>query len=626
MDVHFLGEFNSISDAWKMYPNGGGFGDYITVNGVRVDWSEYTNSWGEPDPVTPPYTPPAVVDGDLDVNGQGSFNKITTGDYVPGTSGAAIDEFGNGEFRTVKIDSLYIKNAAGDLVLLSDYIKTFKTELPPAWDEYSKTPLFDDIRLLVFDANSNEKYYTTVGDLKNLIKDSAGTGGGGELNIQILRSDDIDSTPTDNNVFSALRTLLEIRNRSLSKINSDSAYGLIKFLEGLEVGEFISGMLGGKGMRADKSGNIEATSLRLRALLEVPELRYNRLTVIGDELILTENGLIHTVEEIGERSYQLNMKLEEGEAISFISGDLVKGIFHHPNGFATSYMIVSEVGQTFMKATLANDADVPTPYNLPPQDFMNIARVGNISDIDRQRYMVFSSKLGGYQLYDGCSDFLSGRLVASFDTAQSFKHLFDNLPLREGLPYIYAAGLVVEDIIRIDYQGVPVREVYDRGPWEAERTYYNNDEQGTDDVWHYGCRWRCFSSSTTEEPRWDSSAWIMIEGNPDFTVDFMEMQNIFDPDNFNATLTVLAKLHNQDVTDDIRDTDIVWTRYSEDLNGVERVSSDNAWAQRHAGAGKSISLTADDADFLGYVPRVLRFTATVTLRDGITGQANIEYR
>jgi hypothetical protein len=110
----------------------------------------------------------------------------------------------------------------------------------------------------------------------------------------------------------------------------------------------------------------------------------------------------------------------------------------------------------------------------------------------------------------------------------------------------------------------------------------------------------------------------MIEGNPEFTVDFVEQESVFDPDNFNTTLTVVAKLYNIDVTDDVLDDDVVWTRYSEDVNGVERVNSDKAWGIRHAGAGKQISLTRDDVDFNGSdVPKVLRYTATVTLRDGM---------
>ena len=113
----------------------------------------------------------------------------------------------------------------------------------------------------------------------------------------------------------------------------------------------------------------------------------------------------------------------------------------------------------------------------------------------------------------------------------------------------------------------------------------------------------------------------MIEGNPDFIVDFAEADNIFDPDNFDTTLTIVAKIHNIVITDDILDADVMWTRYSEDDKGVERVASDNAWALKRANSGKSIHLTRDDIDFNGYVPKVVRFTATVTLRDGIGNAA-----
>ncbi len=379
-------------------------------------------------------------------------------------------------------------------------------------------------------------------------------------------------------VVELLSHIGNVNEKFLSRLTQDRAAALIKFLAGSEFGEFIPGMFGGKGAKIDSNGNIEATSLRLRSLLEVPELRYNRLTVIGDEFILTENGLIQSVEQLAERSYQLNMKLEDGEEIAFIAGDLVKGIFHHSGGFATSFLRVEEVGQTFMKVTLVADADVPPGYNAPPMNFMNIARVGNVSDTNRQRYMVFSSKLGGYQLYDGCSDFMNGTLVASFDTSQSFKSKFNNLPTKEGLPYVYAAGLVVQDIIRVDYQGVSVREIYDRGPWQSGVTYYNNDVNGTDDVWHLGCRWRCFSSSTTEEPSWTSAAWTMIEGRSDARMEFDSSAGYaFTRGNVNTDITPVVFIGNANVSADIVSEQWKWIRDSGDP------TADLVWNTEHAG-------------------------------------------
>lgn len=128
-------------------------------------------------------------------------------------------------------------------------------------------------------------------------------------------------------------------------------------------------------------------------------------------------------------------------------------------------------------------------------------------------------------------------------------------------------------------------------------------------------------TGTHTAPAWNNTAWAMIEGNPDFTVEFADTDYLFDPDKFDVTLTIIAWLHNIDITQDILDTDVVWTRYSEDAQGVARVASDNAWAIKRAGAGKSLHLTAEDIDFNGYIPRTIRFTATVTLRDGMGNTA-----
>lgn len=489
--------------------------------------------------------------------------------------------------------------------------------LPPRLSEYPRVPLGEGVIIPAFDPNSKTATVTTLGAILSaafeeiLSKIQSGQGSG-EL-VNLVRENDLQGA-SDNNVFSALRTLIEISKaitkegseQFISKINNDVAKGLIRFLAGIEIGEFIPGMFGGKGAMIDKFGNAEMTSLRLRALLEVPELRYNRLTVIGDELILTENGLIHTVEQLADRSYKLNMKLEDGEAIAFIAGDLVKGIFHHRTGFATSYMRVEEVGQTFMKVTLAADTDVPPQSNMPPMDFMNIARVGNVDDPDRQRYMVFSSKLGGYQLYDGCSDFMNGTLVASFDTAQSFKSIYGNLPLKDGLPYVYAAGLVVQDIVRVDYKGKSVREIYDRGRWQQDIIYYNNDINGTDDVWHLGCRWRCFSSNTTEEPSWTSAAWYMIEGRSDARMEFDSSNGYgFFSGRVDTLITPIVFIGNTNVSADIVEEQWRW----------ERLSGDNAadlvWNLEHTGK-RILQLRNEDMGANWSRANPVRFVCTAT--------------
>lgn len=491
--------------------------------------------------------------------------------------------------------------------------------LPPRLSEYPRVQLHEGVTIPAFDPNSDTPKVTTIGAILNaavievLNKIQAGEGGG-EL-VNILRSTDSQDS-SDFTVFSSLRTLIEIYKAIeekgseyfLSKRKTDSAAELIKFLSGAEFGEFVSGMFAGKGAKIDAQGNIEATSAKLRGMLEAPEFRFNRLTVIGDEFIMTQNGLIDTVEQLDDRVYQLNMKLEDGEVIAFKAGHLIKGIYHYPGGFFTSYMIVQEVGQTFIKVVLANDSDVPTGVNYPPQPIMKIARVGYAGedDPDQQRYMVFSTKLGGFQVIDGASDFLNGSIISELSVSQGFKSKFENLPLKEGLTYLYAAGIVVQDIIRVDYTGVPVRQINDKGPWVDGEIYYNNDTQGTDDAWHLGCRWRCFSDSTTEEPSWTSPAWIMIEGRSDARMEFDSSNGYaFFAGAVDTVITPIVLIGNTNVSTDIVEEQWNWRRESGDQ------VSDEIWNAQHSGV-RLLQLKNPDMGTRWSKNNPVRFICTAT--------------
>lgn len=82
-----------------------------------------------------------------------------------------------------------------------------------------------------------------------------------------------DGTPlTDNNLMSALRTIKEIAKRALSRLHDDEAAGLIKFLAGLEVGEYKEGLSGAK---VDKDGNAIFGELLTRLKATLAQLQVN---------------------------------------------------------------------------------------------------------------------------------------------------------------------------------------------------------------------------------------------------------------------------------------------------------------------------------------------------------------
>lgn len=417
-----------------------------------------------------------------------------------------------------------------------------------------------------------------------------------------------------------------------------SVLGLAMFSGGAEFGQFIKSLYAGKGAGIDAAGNAEFESVRVRSYFECLELIINRLSAIEGDQLLTEADTIERVEDLGDNCYGLYLKSKwDGYFTAQYPGNVLKGIINTlatgSGVYYTSWLRVNSVNTAanYIEVTLYPGEETPAGTNYPPCEMMKIARWGNQTDVTRQSCIYLSSTEGRIVRLTGVTKpIIDGtNYGASFGTLPEFLRALD-LPIIEGQDYVYARGLIVQDIIRIDYQGKPIAEVVDRGQWAAGTAYYAgdlNEETGVyeiSDVWYSGCKWRCAKTGTTTAPAWNNTDWAMVEGNPEFSVDFEDTDYIFDPDRFALTLKIVAKLYNMDVTADILDNDVVWTRYSEDADGNERVASDQAWALKRAGAGKQIALTIADCDFNGYVPKTIKFIATVTLRDGMGREAGTE--
>ena len=134
----------------------------------------------------------------------------------------------------------------------------------------------------------------------------------------------------------------------LSKLNDDTAQGVITFVRGLisqaytqfgqgaDFGQFVQGIVGGDGARIDEHGNMEATSLVLRSFLEAPKLVYNHVDVrVGDEWQTNGAGEIESVEIDQNNPLQgtIKLRLLDGEFGTIKPQDKCKGIFHHLEGY-----------------------------------------------------------------------------------------------------------------------------------------------------------------------------------------------------------------------------------------------------------------------------------------------------
>lgn len=195
----------------------------------------------------------------------------------------------------------------------------------------------------------------------------------------------------------------------LSKLYDDVAAGIITFNNGLvsnkmaylkdgvQIGQFVHGIIDGTGAQIDKDGRGEMTSLILREFLEVPELRFNKIDVVSGEL--WNSIAFGTIEDVDLVNQIATIKLEEGEYSGIKVNDICRGIFHNMGtdndteskidengfetvaGFSTSYFTPIEVLDSFGKRFRYSLKPGTTQH---PSKSMKFAVYGNFTDPARR--------------------------------------------------------------------------------------------------------------------------------------------------------------------------------------------------------------------------------------------------
>ena len=317
---------------------------------------------------------------------------------------------------------------------------------------------------------------------------------------------------TDNDIFTALATLAHF----LRKDAPDVATELIKFLKGAEFGEFISSMITGTGARIDASGHAEFDSVAIRKWLETPELRYNRAYVVGDELWVTPGGKFDTVTKAGNL-FIVKMKLEEGELVPLMEGDILKGIYYDKSvdgkvkGFRALWFRVNAVDQASQTITVASRYPDDEKYN--PVQFLEVARIGSFTDESRQRSILIDGK-------ENCITFLDH--VNTWDITPAMEvcwfgrkdRSIPGVPSTAGynakLSNIIMSGKIFQydEISGNDYL-VPI----DKGSYIPGRKYAYYDR-----VSATGGLWLCVNENgTTSAPGTNSSDWQLQVSDGSFT-------------------------------------------------------------------------------------------------------------
>lgn len=468
--------------------------------------------------------------------------------------------------------------------------------------------------------------------------------GGGAGSVTVLEK--YDERPlTDKNVLSSLRTLLEIAKRALSKEHSDSTDYLLKLLAGGEFGEFVDSMIAGKGAGIFPDGRAQVERLEVRGSLSVLDLIINQIQGMESDYSFTEIGKIESVEDLGESTYRLKiekrtdfdfMKFQENDVCFSIINTLLTG----GSEYYTSWMriLTTNSAENSITVVLYPDSEVPGGTNYPPLAGYNVTRRGNSTLPEeggfngRAQSWMISSREGRIM-------FLSNvykPILEDYNYALTIGKL-PNIKALEKLPVttedvgIVAQTVIAEKFYQFDYNGDVVPNKVDRGIWSLETAQsgapyrfvqhelskpsgseYTLLEQHT--VYHLGCKWGCLSDKTTDEPKWNSPSWGLLEGDSRYSLQLsLSGGEAFVIGGVDTVMSGRIYFGTTDITDDVMAdgaTEVEWFRDS------GNVPADNLWTPEYVD-GNRLAIHIDNgnqhgvgSDF-GFVSRSVAFICRV---------------
>ena len=466
-------------------------------------------------------------------------------------------------------------------------------------------------------------------------KHYAGTLVGGINVPDVIRSWET-TLPTDTNLYSARKSHKEF----LSKNSPDRAKRKISFDEGVELGDFQPGVQGGL---IDETGSSELRSLRLRESLEVPELRYNRVSIYTGIRWDTFGGGI--IESVTDNSCTL--KLEKGEVGAIKEGDLCMGIWHDEagdnatdtsdsrtgnfsfKGFKTVYFRIDEIPARDAQGQDNSDFhyfryQLREGHNIKPFVGMHFAGRGNISDKERQSFVYttteYSLMLTGVNTWEWGADnivSITGKLDGfSMKTASGEIKQFNGYGQVFGNAYMYG------HIDQFDRAAERIEWATDNGEAIAEgeqTTITLKAIKGFDEVqavWSisHGSFAASSSSFVVRYSDLDSNAVTtlfevratlktgnviqalipikrLVNGKDAVTVVVTSDRGTAFHNGFGeTTLRAYVYRGGDDITNSVDSSRFSWRRTS------SNTLHDDAWNMAHEGFGKSVIITSADVE------------------------------
>lgn len=460
--------------------------------------------------------------------------------------------------------------------------------------------------------------YSRIGEIEDKVdfltyKGQTYTGGGGS-GVYVIKLND-STAPSDNNVFSALRSLKTL----LRKDKSDGT----NFL--LTIGEFIDSMLAGKGTGIFPNGRIQTDRLEVRGSMTVMDLIINEIHAMAGEFNFSDCGKIDKVEYVSEGTYKLWMQKEtETDFTNLDENDVLMSIVNNLRTGGTDYYtswfrcLTKNVNDNTLTVVLYPDSEVPGGKNYPPVAGYNVTRRGNavLSDEgevnERAQSWLLSSREGRILFLQNVykpilEEYNYAACIGKFPNIKAL----ENLPVTTEDVGVMAKTIVCERLYQYDNNGDVISNKVDRGEWslsvaQSEQPYrfiqnekiypdgvhkYTELEQHT--VYHYGCKWGCIVDKTLDEPVWNSPSWVLLEGDNNYHLDFESSNGWqFFLSQVSTDISAIVSYGNRDITNVLMATEGVEVEWLRDTGNVP---ADNTWKPTYVDSQKHvIRLTRED--------------------------------
>ena len=303
--------------------------------------------------------------------------------------------------------------------------------------------------------------------------------------------------------------------------------------ETLRTPNYSDGLTTGAGARIDATGNAEFQSMAVRGFFRAAEYQINRIALSEGDVFHTENGLVKSAARQADGRWKVVLQERfQGDVTGFRAGDILRGAY---NGIGTSGG-AAEIRTSWLRveavdaqagtltASLYADNQTPEGRNAPPIALMRLARWGNTTDPERQSHIMESATDGrivrrvkvSAPIVDGTQSdgFVVGKLPAWLR-----EHF--GAAVADASDYVFARGIITQNILRYTPAGRPLAERVDRGLWSASARYFYEEqspETGAFEisrVWHDGALYELARGGNgNTAPAANSTHWTLIQAKP----------------------------------------------------------------------------------------------------------------